>query len=464
MTIAVSTHRESFIPAIRSSETRDQQATTPTLTTPNRYNPSLDPSRPTPCNTTSSLKMEVPELPDIDELPQRDETDSRYVLSQKSAQKTHGTKQGVPLQYEYVKVRKGGADKNQEGWKKPSKKVRTRGSKAKTSIPEVGRDENFFGALASDGDEADSEPEQAESSAAAQKARSELKDVYNLQTNQTPENSMPSQAPSSVAKEDKPPRPGNIGSAGGNQDPSDGNHSARDQDIWNPVDFSKAILASTFKGTKDSPITKERLQKGTPKLKPDLSEHNSVQDGEGDEWETIDSEQDSDDAGEGNELTDTVSTKNRVDGSRQVSDDDGEGDGCTDAVPAQSGQPEGHSHSAMLEVGESTPKLPEPDVGAEQGATTKKKKKRNRKSRKKMEINDEIPEFTSTYIADLTSRHRFVDPKGLSLAPEATLYHLDNSPEGTISRNQIVALTLNECCVTAGNGEVWWVPPHIAKV
>ncbi len=117
--------------------------------------------------------MEEPQHPDTDEPSLQDETDSRYVLSQIPTRKSYGIKQGVPLQYEYVKVSKGGADQTQEGWEKPSRKVRTRRGKANKSSLGVRHDENFYGALASDGDDSDSEPAEAESSVAEQAAGSE---------------------------------------------------------------------------------------------------------------------------------------------------------------------------------------------------------------------------------------------------------------------------------------------------
>jgi len=429
--------------------------------------------------------MEEPQHPDTDELSLQDETDDRYVLSQIPTRKSYGIKQGVPLQYEYVKVSKGGADQTQEGWEKPSRKVRTRRGKADKSSLGVGHDENFYGALASDGDDPDSEPAEAESSVAEQAAGLERDDDCGLQTIQDPEDSKPSQSQSLVAEEDECPGLEVIGRVEATQGSSDRKQSAWDQDIWNPVDFAKAVWGSTLQEkTKDRQKIPERLQKGTPEPKPDASEQDSDDDGEGDDWVTTDSEQDSNDDGNGDEWADTVTTKPQLDASEQDSDD-GEGDDWADAVSIQDVQPQDSSEAAVPGVADSELKLSEPDVGGEQAAKTKKKKKKNRKPKKKMEVKDtdpnkdtipvnEVSPFKDTspvkdaatrrYIADLTSRHRFVDPEGLTLAPEATLYHLDHKSEGAILRHQIVALTLNECCVTAGNGEVQWVPPPMTKV
>jgi len=452
-------------------------------------------------------RMEKPHLANTDELPQQDETDDRYVLSRIPTQKSYGIKQGVPLQYEYVKFSKGRPDQTQEGWQKPSRKVRTHGGKAKRSFPEVGRDENFFGALASDEDDSDNETEEAKSSVAEKPAGSEGNDDCGLQGIQSPDNSKPSQAQSPVTEDIEGPGQDNVGRVEATPGSSDGKQSAWDQGIWNPVDFAKAVWGSTLQEkTKDRQITTERLQKGTDEPKPDVSEQDSGDDGEGDEWVTTDSEQDSDDGegdewvttdseqdsdndGEGDEWADAEPTKPQLDASAQDSDDDGEGDDWADAVSIQDAHPQDSSEAAVLKVADSEPKRSEPDVGGKQAARTKKK--RNRKPKKKTEVNDTIPNrdtspvtdtipvnevfpfkdtspvrdaATRRYIADLTSRHRFVDPEGLSLAPETTLYHLDHKSEDAIPRHQIVALTLNECCVTAGNGEVQWVPPPIAKV
>lgn len=439
--------------------------------------------------------MEKSHLANTDEGSPQEDTDDRYVLSQIPIRKSLGIKQGVPLQYEYVKVSKGGANQTEEGWQKPSRKFRTRGVKAKSSVPEVGRDENFYGALASDEDGSESEPGEDQNFVAEQAAGSQLDDDCGLQAIQDTDDSKLSQAQSLVAEEHKGPQPGHIGRIEVIQGPSEGKQSAWDQDIWNPVDFGKAVWGSTIQRMKDTQITPERLHSGKPERKPDIAEEGSDKNGEVDLWVTTTSEQDSDNKEEGNERMTTdseqdsdndgegydqagaVTIEPQLDAFEEGSDDDGEGDEWADAVSIQDDQPQDCSKAPVLEVADSEPKLSEPDIGGKQAKQTTKK--RNRKSMKKTEVNDttQVKEVSSIkdtspakdastrrYIADLTSRHRFVDPEGLSLAPDTTLYHLDIKSESTVPRSQIVALTLNECCVTAGKGEVLWVSPPIAKV
>jgi len=445
-------------------------------------------------------KMKEPQLSDTDELSLQDETDSRHVLARIPTRKSHGTKQGNPLRYEYVKVSKGGPDPTREGWQKPRRKVRTSGGKAEKSSSGAGRDENFFGGLASDEDNSDSEPARSESSVAEQDAGSKLDNDGGLQAIQNLDDSKPSQAQSPVAQEDDWPELENDGWVEGAQGPSDGTQSTWDKDIWNQLDWNQVEMEKEVWGgtvqeeTKYRQIFPEGLHTRTTKPQLDASEENSDDDGEGDEWadavttkHQLDaSELDIDNDGGGDEWADVMATKAQLDASEQDSDDDGGEDEWADAVSFQDVHPQDPSEAAMFEVADSEPKLPESDAGGMQTAReVNKKKKKHRKPKKKMEFDDKIPnedislveesspvrdtlpvkdKFTHKYIAELTSRHRFVDPGGLSLAPETTLYHLDTKSEGPILRSQIVALTLNECCVTAGRGEVLWVPPSMAKV
>lgn len=418
-----------------------------------------NPSQDLPGTYHPTPKMETSHFANTNEGSPQDETNGRYILSQIPIRKSHGIKQGVPLQYEYVEVSKVGANQTQEGWQKPSRKIRTRGGQAKSSVPEVGRDENFFGALASDEDDSDSQPGEDEIFVAKQATGSELDDDCGLQAIQDPDDSKLSQAQSLAAEEHEGSEPGDIGRTEVTQGPSDGKQSAWDQDIWNPVDFGRVVWGSTLQRTMDRQITPERLQKVAPEHKPDVSEQGNDDDGKTDERETADSEKDSDNDGEGDELADAVTAKPQLDASEEGSDDDGEGYEWADAVSIQDDQPQDFSTEPVLEVADSEPYLSEPDIGGKQAIKTKKK--RNRKSKKKAEVNDTT---MRRYIADLTSRHRFVDPAGLFLAPETTLYHVDIKSGIAVPRSQIVALTLNECCVTAGKGEVLWVSPPIAKV